>query len=72
MGGMLVSAEIVQFIPRPRHDSEQTDFPVIVFRSVLPDLASDHAGPAIRENARPASVRDPTPLNNEDRTFSSE
>jgi hypothetical protein len=69
---MLMSAGIIQFIARPRHDSEQTDFPVIAFRSAAPDVASEHAGPAINENARPTSVCDPAPLNNEDRTFSSE
>ena len=30
-----MSAEIIQFIPRPKH--EHTDFPTIVFRSVVPD-----------------------------------
>ena len=31
-----MSAEIIQFIPRPKH-REQTDFPTIVFRSAMPD-----------------------------------
>ena len=32
-----MSAEIIRFIPRPKHGREQTDFPTIVFRSVVPD-----------------------------------
>lgn len=32
-----MSAEIIQFIPRPKHNREQTDFPAIAFRSTLPD-----------------------------------
>jgi hypothetical protein len=36
MGGIRMSAEIIQFIPRPKH-REQTDFPTIVFRSAMPD-----------------------------------
>jgi hypothetical protein len=39
-----MSAEIIQFIPRPNHDREQTDFPAIAFRSVARpgDLTMDH------------------------------
>ena len=38
-----MSAEIIRFIPRPRHDRKQTDFPTIPFRSSVPDeLAMDH------------------------------
>ena len=37
-----MSADIIQFIPRPRHDQEQTDFPTIAFRSVVHDLVRDH------------------------------
>jgi hypothetical protein len=36
-----MSADIIQFIPRPRTDHEQTDFPTIAFRSAVPDLARD-------------------------------
>jgi len=32
-----MSAEIIQFIRRPKRDREQTDFPTIVFRSRMPD-----------------------------------
>ena len=32
-----MSAEIIRFIPRPKHDREQTDFPTIVFCSAVPD-----------------------------------
>jgi hypothetical protein len=45
MGGTLMSAEIIQFIPRPKHDREQTDFPTIAFRSVVHDLVTDRAEP---------------------------
>jgi hypothetical protein len=38
---MLVSADIIQFLSRPRHDSEQTDFPVIAFRSAVPEVDLD-------------------------------
>ena len=34
-----MSAEIIQFIPRPRH-GEQTDFPTSAFRSAAPDDAA--------------------------------
>jgi hypothetical protein len=52
-----VSAEIIQFIPRPRRDDAQTDFPTIAFRSAAQDPAVDpaevpsdkHAGPERRE-----------------------
>jgi hypothetical protein len=32
-----MSAEIIQFIQRPKHRREQTDFPTIVFRSAVHD-----------------------------------
>lgn len=38
-----MNADIIQFIPRPRNDHEQTDFPTIAFRSVVHDLARDQA-----------------------------
>ena len=41
-----MSAEIIQFIPRPRRDREQTDFPTIAFRSVVPDPDTDHSDTA--------------------------
>jgi hypothetical protein len=37
MGSIRMSADIIQFIPRPKHDREQTDFPTIAFRSTVPD-----------------------------------
>lgn len=37
-----MSAEIIQFIPRPCRDREQTDFPTIAFRSAMPDPDMDH------------------------------
>jgi len=52
-----VSAEIIQFIPRPKRDNTQTDFPTIAFRSAVQDPKIDpidsapdkHAGPAFRK-----------------------
>jgi hypothetical protein len=60
-----VTAEIIQLM-RPGHDSEQTDFPAIAFRTVVPDIARDR-------RAWPARI-DPKPrlLNNEDCTSSNE
>jgi len=77
VGGMLVSAEIVQFIPRPGHHNEQTDFPTIAFRSAVPPdgLTTDHAGmtPAnIAGRTSPARGRRPDLLNTGDRTFATE
>ena len=37
-----MSADIIQFIPRPKRDDAQTDFPAIVFRFARQDPA---AGP---------------------------
>jgi hypothetical protein len=36
-----VSTDIIQFIPRPKRDDAQTDFPTIAFRSALQDPAID-------------------------------
>ena len=36
-----MSADIIQFIPRPKRDDVQTDFPAIVFRSARQDPAAD-------------------------------
>ena len=44
-----MTAEIIQFIPRPRYDREQTDFPTIAFRSVVADADLDHADNAPSE-----------------------
>jgi hypothetical protein len=66
LGGLFVSAEIIQLMPRPRHDGERTDFPAIAFRTVAPATATD-------QRARLNGI-DPKPrvLNNADRTSSSE
>jgi len=52
---IVMSAEIVHFIPRPKHKHEQTDFPTIAFR--LParsdDLSIDHADAAPCEYVAP-------------------
>ena len=57
IGGVVVSAEIIQFIVRPKRDDTQTDFPTIAFRSAVQDPAVNpvdvapdkHAGPVKRE-----------------------
>jgi hypothetical protein len=43
-----MSAKIIQFIPRPNHNRDQTDFPEIAFRSAArpDDLAMDHVDTA--------------------------
>jgi hypothetical protein len=48
MGGIFMSAEIIRFIPRPKREREQTDFPTIAFRHpVRPeDPAVDRADTA--------------------------
>ena len=49
-----MSAEIIQFIPRPKHDREQTDFPTIAFRSAAPaPQVTDHADAAPCEYVQP-------------------
>jgi hypothetical protein len=66
LGELFVSAEIVQLMPRPGHDSEQTDFPAIAFRTAGPDIAGD-------QRARPGDIAPkPGALNNGDRTSSNE
>ena len=52
-----MSAEIIQFIGRPKRDGTPTDFPTIAFRTALPEPAVNpvavapdkHAGPLKRE-----------------------
>jgi len=44
-----VSAEIIQFIPRPRHDRAPTDFPTIAFRSAVADPDTEYADTAPSE-----------------------
>jgi len=55
IGANFVSAEIIRFIPRPKHGREPTDFPTIAFRtSVRPDdPALDHADTAPCEYVAP-------------------
>ena len=50
-----MKTEIVQFMPRPRHDDAQTDFPVIAFLAVVPGLVPDHAGFPPIEQGKPDS-----------------
>ena len=66
LGGLFVSAEIIQLMPSPGRDSEQTDFPAIAFRSAVPDIARD-------QRARPDHfAQKRRTLNSEDRTSSNE
>jgi hypothetical protein len=48
IGANFMSAEIIRFIPRPKHGREQTDFPTIAFRSAVrpDDPVTDHADTA--------------------------
>ena len=49
-----MSAEIVHFIRRPKHEREHTDFPTIVFRSTAPeDLTMDHSDTTPCEHVQP-------------------
>jgi hypothetical protein len=66
LGGVFVSAEVVQLMPSPGHGSEQTDFPAIAFRTAVPDIARD-------QRVRPGDIApNPHALNNGDRTSSNE
>ena len=55
VGGIVVSAETIQFIRRPKRNREHSDFPTIAFRSAAPpdDLVMDHADTAPSEYVRP-------------------
>ena len=49
-----MTAEIIRFIPRPKHDRQQTDFPAIAFRSPVADSsATEHADVAQRDRVQP-------------------
>ena len=48
-----MSAEIIQFVPRPGRDDAPTDFPTIAFRSAVQDLAIVHAGGAANQPDEP-------------------
>ena len=50
-----MSADIIQFIPRPSKDQELTDFPTIAFRSVVHHFASDDVDTAPCEYVAPES-----------------
>jgi hypothetical protein len=57
VGGIFVSAEIIQFIRSPKHNRGQTDFPTIAFRSGAQrdDLTMNHVDTAPCEYVRPES-----------------
>jgi hypothetical protein len=50
-----MSAEIIQFIPRSRHERAAADFPTMIFRSAPrpDDLTMDHVDTALCEHFRP-------------------
>jgi hypothetical protein len=58
VGGIVVSAEIIQFIRGAKHDPVQSDIPTIAFRSRArpDDFAMDHADTAPCEYVRPEEV----------------
>jgi hypothetical protein len=55
VGGIGMSADIIQFIPRPHPAREPTDLPTMAFRSVprSDDLTMDHVDTAPCEYLRP-------------------
>ena len=48
-----MSAEIIQFIARPKRDDTQTDFPTIAFRSAAQDPVVAHADAAVDQPDEP-------------------
>jgi hypothetical protein len=58
LGGIVVSAEIIQFIRGPKRDGDHSDFPTIAFRSAARpnDLVMDHADAAPNEDVHPESA----------------
>ncbi|MGY2904919.1 hypothetical protein [Bradyrhizobium sp. URHC0002] len=48
-----MSAEIIQFIPRPGRDEAPTDFPTITFRLAAQDPAVAHTDAAADRPAEP-------------------
>jgi hypothetical protein len=59
VGGIFVSAEIIQFIRGPKLDRGPSDFPVIAFRSARrpDDLVMDHVDTASSEYVRPEPTK---------------
>jgi hypothetical protein len=57
VGGIFVSAEIIQFIRSPKDGRGKSEFPTIAFRSVArrDDLTMDHVDTAPCEYVRPES-----------------
>jgi hypothetical protein len=60
LGAIVVSADIIRFIPRPKSHREPTDFPTIAFRSTVrsDELARDHDDTAPCEYAPCPSQED--------------
>ena len=49
-----MSVVIIQFIPRPKRDDMQTDFPTIAFRSARQNPASDPVDVSSGKRTTPA------------------
>lgn len=50
-----MSTEIIQFIPRPKRNGAQTDFPTIAFRSATRDPKITHPDSGAEKRAAPAN-----------------
>ena len=50
-----MSTEIIQFIPRPKRNNAQTDFPAIAFRSAVRDPNIDPVDSGPEKHGLPAS-----------------
>ena len=55
IGGVLVSTDVIQIIPRPKRDDVQTDFPTIAFRSARLRPATDPVDAAPDKRTGPAN-----------------
>jgi hypothetical protein len=55
VGGIVVSADIIQFIRGPKRNREHSDFATIAFRSAArpDDLVMDHADATPSEDVHP-------------------
>ena len=57
-----MSADVIQFIPRPKRGREPTDFPTIAFRSAVPDdpaKANGFKAKGVKDGAAKGSVAKP-------------
>lgn len=49
-----MTVDIIQFIPRPKRDNIQTDFPTITFRSDRQNPVSDPVDASLAKRTAPA------------------